>query len=247
MSVLLYILISTFAISIIAIVGIFTLFVKDKILEKILLILVGLSAGAMMGGAFLHLLPEAIEHGDGVLPYILVIAGFAVFFLVEKVLHWRHCHKGKCPVHSFGYMNILGDGIHNFIDGLIIAAAFVVDIQLGIITTIAVALHEVPQEMGDFGVLVYAGFKKLKALILNYIAASTVILGGLAGYFFGATHDSIKYILPFAAGGFIYISAVDLLPELKKEGRTWKFIISFLVFLLGVGLMFGLKFLKIGH
>ncbi|MBU1180458.1 ZIP family metal transporter [Patescibacteria group bacterium] len=244
MSPLFYILLSTFAISIIAIIGILALFVKEKILEKILLILVGLSAGAMMGGAFLHLIPEAVEEIGGVLPYLLVIVGFAVFFLVEKFLHWRHCHKGKCPIHTFGYMNLVGDGIHNFLDGLIIAATFMVDIRLGLITALAVALHEIPQEMGDFGVLVYAGFKKLKALVLNYASALMVVAGGIVGYFLGGTQNFVPYILPIAAGGFIYIAAVDLLPELKKEGKVLRFATSFIVFLVGIGMMLALRFLE---
>ncbi|NQU84096.1 MAG: ZIP family metal transporter [Parcubacteria group bacterium] len=236
------ILLSAFTISIISILGIFALFLKEKLLNKILLILVGLSAGAMMGGAFLHLIPEAVEKmEDSVLPYLLVVVGFTLFFLMEKILHWRHCHKGKCSVHTFGYLNIIGDSVHNFIDGLILAAAFIIDINLGIITAITIALHEVPQEMGDFGVLIYAGFKKTKALVLNYIAASTIILGAMLGYFLGGAPNFINYLLPFAAGGFIYIASADLLPELKKETSWKKFLPSFIFFLLGFGLMLALR------
>lgn len=241
MNIFLWIILSSFAVSLVSIVGIFALFLKEKLLNKILLILVGLSAGAMMGGAFLHLLPEAAENTPGILPYLYLILGFVVFFILEKILHWRHCHKGKCPIHTFGYLNIVGDGIHNFIDGLILAASFFVDIHLGIITFFAVALHEIPQEMGDFGVLIYAGFKKLKALFLNYISASTIILGALLGYFLGNTPEFVKILIPFAAGGFLYISSTDLLPELKKEDRWQKFIPSFIVFLAGIGLMLIIK------
>ena len=244
MSILFYILAGTFGISLMAILGIVALFIKDKILEKILLLLVGLSAGALMGGAFLHLIPEAVEGTEGKLPYFLVIVGFLIFFLIEKFLHWRHCHKGVCEVHTFGYMNIVGDGVHNFIDGLIIAASFMVDVNLGLVTLIAVALHEIPQEVSDFGVLIYAGFNKFKALVLNFVAALTVVLGGLVGYFIGVTEESIKFLLPLAAGGFIYIASSDLLPELKKEGRLLRFIASFAVFLLGIGLMAALSYLE---
>ena len=244
MSILFYILAGTFGISLMAILGIVALFIKDKILEKILLLLVGLSAGALMGGAFLHLIPEAVEGTEGKLPYFLVIVGFLIFFLIEKFLHWRHCHKGVCEVHTFGYMNIVGDGVHNFIDGLIIAASFMVDVNLGLVTLIAVALHEIPQEVSDFGVLIYAGFNKFKALVLNFVAALTVVLGGLVGYFIGVTEESIKFLLPLAAGGFIYIASSDLLPELKKEGRLLRFIASFAVFLLGIGLMVALSYLE---
>lgn len=243
MNELIWILLGTFAVSIMSIIGIFTLFLNEKIFKNILLLLVGLSAGAMMGGAFFHLLPEAVERISGILPFVLVLGGFIIFFLVEKILHWHHCHNGVCSVHTFGYMNVIGDGIHNFIDGLIVAAAFLVDINLGLVTVLAIALHEIPQEISDFGVLVYSGFGKIKSLVLNYISASTVIIGGLTGYFLGGDTDFIKYILPFAAGGFIYIASSDLLPEIKKEEKMSKFLPSFTLFIIGLLLMYLLLFL----
>lgn len=229
--------------SLVSIVGIFTLFLKEKILSRILLLLVGLSAGAMMGSAFLHLLPEAMgEFGaNNILPYLLALSGFVAFFLIEKFLHWRHCHKKNCEIHSFGYMNVIGDGVHNFIDGLILAATFLTDEKLGIIALLAIILHEAPQEMSDFGVLLFAGFKKVRALVLNYISASMVIAGGMAGYFFGATDNFIKYLLPLAAGGFIYIAAADLLPEIKKEIKPRRFLPSFVMFIIGILLMLFLR------
>jgi len=162
--------------------------------------------------------------------------------LIEKVFHWRHCHEPECPVHTFGYMNLVGDSIHNFIDGLIIAAAFLTDIPLGISTTIAIAMHEIPQEMGDFGVLIYSGFEKNKALLLNFLVALTVILGAVLGYFLAAGVGPLKmYLLAFAAGGFLYISASDLIPEIRKEQSIRKSLISFGYFILGIGLMYWLK------
>ena len=145
---------STLIIALIAFIGVIALAVKEALLNKILLILVSLSAGALMGGAFLHLIPEAVEETGSpeIISYVLV--GFILFFVIEKVLHWRHCHKGKCDVHTFHYMNLIGDAVHNFIDGLIIAASFIVAVPLGITTSIAIAAHEIPQEIGDFGVLV---------------------------------------------------------------------------------------------
>lgn len=237
-----YILLATFIVSLISFVGVVTLALKDKILNKILLILIGLSAGALMGGAFLHLLPEAVEKSKGLDVYLLVLVGFILFFLIEKVLHWRHCHKGECDVHTFRYMNLVGDSIHNFIDGLTMAASFVISIPLGIATTIAISAHEIPQEIGDFGVLVYGGFSKKKALFLNFIVALTAVLGGIVGYFISSNIENIVvYILPFAAGGFIYIAATDLIPEIRKELDIKKSMATIAVFIFGILMMWFFK------
>ena len=212
-----YIVITTIVIALIAFIGIFTLAMKEHLLNKILLILISLSAGALMGGAFLHLLPEAVENSAEANVFLFVLVGFILFFVIEKVLYWRHCHKGKCDVHTFHYMNLIGDSIHNFIDGLIIAASFIVSIPLGLTTAIAIAAHEVPQEIGDFGVLVYGGFEKKKALLINFVIASTIVFGGIVGYFISkSVEQAIVFLLPFAAGGFIYIAATDLIPEIRK-------------------------------
>ena len=238
MATLIYIIIASFLISVGALVGIFTLAMQEKKLNKILLLLVSLSAGALMGGAFIHLLPEASEKLEGISIYGTVLLSFITFFFIEKLFHWRHCHKGKCDVHTFGYMNLCGDAVHNFIDGLILAATFIADIRLGIITTLAIALHEIPQEIGDFGVLLYAGFKKEKALLANFLVALTVVLGGVVGYFLSFLESYFIYLLPFAAGGFIYIAASDLMPEIRKEQSLKKSLASFGVFLIGVLIMY---------
>ncbi len=244
METLIYIVAASFLISAGALVGVFTLAMQEKKLEKILLLLVSLSAGALMGGAFLHLLPEAAEKLDGANIYGVVLFSFVCFFFIEKLLHWRHCHRSQCGVHTFGHMNLFGDAVHNFIDGLILAAAFMADIRLGVITTLAVALHEIPQEIGDFGVLLYAGFEKRKALIANFLVALTVVAGGIVGYFLSFRMEGyLAYLLPFAAGGFIYIAASDLMPEIRKEANLKKSLLSFGVFLAGIVLMFLVKFL----
>lgn len=238
-STLLWIILSTFLVSLISFIGVLTLSIKQKILNKILLHLVSLSAGALMGGAFLHLLPESIEESKNLNVFLYVLVGFIIFFLIEKLLHWRHCHKQNCSIHTFAYMNLVGDCIHNIIDGLIIAAGFITNIQLGIVTTLAVAMHEIPQEIGDFGVLVYGGFKKTKAVFLNFVCALTAILGGILGYLLsGNIASSSMFLLPFAAGGFIYIAASDLIPEIKKEINVKSWTITFLVFLLGILIMY---------
>lgn len=241
---LLWIVLSTTIIGIFSLVGVFTLALKEQFLQKILLSLVALSAGALMGGAFLHLLPESIEKGGGTDTFLWVLAAFIIFFLIEKILHWRHCHKKDCSIHTFGHMNLFGDAVHNFIDGIIIAASFVVSIPLGITTVLAIALHEIPQEIGDFGVLIYAGFEKKKALMLNFIVAMIAVLGGIFGYYLTTyAENSINILLPFAAGGFIYIAASDLLPEIRKETDLKKSIFSFGMFIIGILIMYGVKFI----
>ncbi len=243
MSELLWIIFSTLIISIFALVGVITLHLKQKLLDKILLSLVALSAGALMGGAFLHLMPEAVEMAGGEI-LIYSLFGFILFFLVEKVFHWRHCHKGVCDVHTFGYMNLIGDSIHNFIDGLIIAVAFVTNIPLGITTAIAIALHEIPQEIGDYGVLVYAGYKKSKALLMNFIVALMVVFGGIVGFFASSLVEQFTMILlPLAAGGFIYIAASDLIPEIRNIKSLKHSTITFIIFLMGILIMWLVKFI----
>jgi zinc and cadmium transporter len=232
----------TFVIALLAFVGIFTLAMKDRLLNKILLILISLSAGVLMGGAFLHLLPEAIEGSEGADILVFVLVGFILFFIMEKVLHWRHCHDGKCDIHTFHYMNLIGDSVHNFIDGLIIAASFIVSIPLGITSTVAIAAHEIPQEIGDFGVLIYGGFEKKKAILLNFVVATTIIFGGVVGYFISKSiEQAVIFLLPFAGGGFIYIAATDLIPEIKKELNIKKSIATIIVFIVGILIMWLIK------
>ena len=241
---LVYILATTFTIALIAFIGIFTLALKDKVLDKILLFLVSLSAGALMGGAFLHLLPEATENNEGMNAFIFVLIGFILFFIIEKVLHWRHCHKGRCDVHTFHYMNLIGDSIHNFIDGLIISASFIVSTSLGLTTALAIAAHEIPQEIGDFGVLIYGGFKKKKAIILNFAVALMIVIGGVVGYLVSKNiEDAAVFLIPFAAGGFIYIAATDLVPEIKKEIDIKKSMTTMVVFICGILIMWLVKIL----
>jgi len=191
------------------------------------MVFVSLSAGAMMGAAFLHFLPETPN-------YLLTLISFCLFFLIEKLLHWRHCHKTRCHIHTFGYMNLIGDGLHNFLDGLIIAAAFSVNQALGWSTVLALALHEIPQEIADFGVLLYAGWSKQKALFANFSVALTAVLGGLLGYYFSLSTTLSEWLIPVAAGGFIYIAASDLLPEIRKEKSLTKTLLNFGTFVLGI-------------
>lgn len=240
---LIQILVATFVVSLIALVGILTFFLKKELLNKALLFLVALSAGGLLGGAFLHLLPEAIEEAGATLDISLyLLLGFCLFFVLEQFLRWRHEHGTVHKVQPFSYMILISDSVHNFIDGLIIAASFIASYQIGIVTTLAVALHEIPQELGDFGVLIYGGFSRARALTFNYITAITAMVGGVTGYYLSSLmQDSIIYLLPFAAGNFIYIAAADLIPEIKHTTNLRRSVMHFCAFIAGLGIMLVIK------
>jgi zinc and cadmium transporter len=233
---LLWILIATFLDSIISLVGIISLWFNERFLKGILKYLVSFAAGSLLGGSFFHLFPEAIEDIGYFMSAGFLMIGFVMFFLMEKAVHWHHCEEdGKCKLRqrkSFVELVLIGDGLHNFIDGLVIAAGFLVNVPFGIITTFLIVSHEVPQEIGDFGVLVYGGLKRKKALLYNFISQATCILGGIIGYFISTAYSITSYLLPFAAGGFIYIAASDLIPELHKEKGQFKTGITFIIGLL---------------
>lgn len=231
---------ASIVVSMISLIGIFTLMLKEDFLNRILIALIGFSAGGLIGGAFLHLIPEALEKSDNPQNiFILVIVGFILFFILERYLHWRHCHEGACEIHTFSYLNLIGDAIHNFTDGLVIGASFVVDIKFGIVTTLVIIFHEIPQEIGDFGVLVYGGFKKMKALAFNFLTALTCVVGVAIGYPLSEKISSFSnYLLPITAGGFIYIAACDLIPEIHKQKSTKRVLFSVIAFILGVVFIF---------
>ncbi|UZE93214.1 MAG: ZIP family metal transporter [Candidatus Nealsonbacteria bacterium] len=241
-----YIILCTSLISLIAFIGALTLFLKERLLDQLLLVLVAFSAGALIGGAFLHLLPEAIElfEPDQILNlFLYLIFGFCTFFVLENFIKWHHHHAREHPkIMPFSYLILFSDAIHNFIDGLVIAASFVASFQLGVVTSLAVALHEIPQEIGDFGILIYGGFKKTRALFLNFLSAISVIFGGIIGFLLSERiGESIVFLLPFAAGNFIYIASSDLIPEIKQQENVKKSIIYFTVFLFGISLMLLIK------
>lgn len=248
--VFLYSLMSVFIVSAISLVGVFTISLSTRMLSKILIYMISFAAGGLLGDAFLHLLPEvAHTTGFGVEASLFVLAGIAFSFIIEKVIHWRHCHHPTTDdhPHPVAIMNLFGDGVHNFIDGLIIGASYMVSVPVGIATTVAVILHEIPQEIGDFGVLIYGGFSKRKALFLNFVIALTAVLGVLAVFVFGHFADSgTSFLIPFAAGGFIYIAVADLIPELHKEVAVRRSLGQFFFFVLGILLMLGMMYLP-GH
>ncbi len=184
----------------------------------------------------MHILPECLENNKSEAVFSYLILGIIIFFLMERYLHWRHCHEeGGCKIHAFTYLNLVGDGFHNFIDGMVIAASFMVSLKLGLITTLAIVLHEIPQELGDFAVLVYGGFTKKKALLFNFASALMAVLGAVIGYFVAdLVKNFTNFILPFTAGGFIYIATSDLIPELHKENDLKRSTAAFIAFLLGI-------------
>ncbi len=237
-----WILLATLAVSVLSLIGAASFLLRGKTLKKIIPALVALAAGSLLGGSFFHLIPEAYENDFPAIG-ITIVSGFLLFFLIERYLHWHH-HEEKCVHdHSLGYLVLFGDALHNLIDGMIIAAAFLVDIPFGITTTLIVMAHEIPQEIGDLGILLHSGFSKRKALLMNFLTALTAIIGAVVAYFFSSGSELFAQILiPLAAGGFIYIAASDLIPEMHRENNH--VLLSFLFFILGLSLMYALTFLE---
>lgn len=251
---------SVVIVSLISLAGIAALAMRKSMLHRILLLLVSFAAGALLGDALIHLLGEHIEElGFEPATALLVILGMLIFFVLEKFVHWHHCHsleyhhageerKGRHARHhiaAFGIMNLVGDGLHNFIDGLVIAASYLVSVPVGIATTIAVILHEIPQEIGDFGVLVHAGLDRFKALLLNFATALTAVLGAILGLILAGSFDAFtKVVIPITAGSFIYIATADLIPELHKEVDIKKSFVQLLGVLAGIGMMLALLLLE---
>jgi len=234
-------LISVFIVSLISFVGVITLVLRPQNLQKILLYLVSFSTGALLGGAFLHLLPDIVQKkGFTLFISYSVLGGIIFSFLVEKVIHWRHNHslpQAGRPA-SYAYMNLFGDGVHNFIDGLIIGASYLLSFNLGISATLAIIFHEIPQEIGDFGVLVHGGFSVKRALWVNFLTALTAVAGTIVSLILGGYLENITYFLvPFAAGGFLYIAGTDLIPELHKEEKISKSLGQLAGILAGIGVM----------
>ena len=209
-------------------------------LKHVLIVLVAFAAGALLGDAFLHLLPETVEKtGElGLSTSLAVLAGVSAFFVLEKGLHWHHSHIGhEETVHPVAITNLIGDGLHNFLDGAIIAASFTVSPQLGVATAVAVAVHEIPQELGDFGILVHSGLTPRRALALNFASSLAAIAGAVATLAFAPVETIESAMVPFTAGAFIYIASTDLMPEIHKEPEPLKSVIQLLAFGCGVGVM----------
>ncbi|MEK7179310.1 MAG: ZIP family metal transporter [Patescibacteria group bacterium] len=252
----LYALGSVFLVSLISLIGVFFITLKKEFLGKIIFFLVSLSVGALFGGAFIHLIPPAFE--SGLPPELIsaaVLAGVFVFFILEKFLHWHHAysHEGSevaehyhCEGHPaavkpVGFLVLTSDALHNFLDGIIIGVSYLVSVEVGVAATIAIFIHEIPQEIGDFGLLLHAGFSRTRALAFNFISASLAALGALLALFAGERIEMIvPFILSAAAGGFIYIAGSDLVPELHKTTEPSKSSIQILAIVVGLLVMFAL-------
>jgi len=224
--------------SALALVGSLTLVLGERLLDRLLMPLVAFAAGSLIGGAFLHMIPVGLDQyrgGDSF--YLWILLGFFTFFVLEQFLHWRHFHRAKAPDREpMTYLILIGDGLHNFIGGLAIGGTFLIDIRLGVMAWLAAAAHEVPQELGDFAVLVQGGWAKRRALLFNVLSALTFLLGGLVAYGVAARID-VAFLVPFAAGNFIYIGASDLVPEVKRHQARGASALHLLAFAVGLALM----------
>jgi zinc and cadmium transporter len=234
-------------ISLVSLLGALGLVVRPDALRGALLFLISFAAGALLGDAFLHLIPEIAESAAGldVLASAGLLAGLLSFFVLEKILHWHHSHFPHEEVlHPVAVSNLVGDGLHNFLDGAIVAGAFVASPGIGFATTVAVALHEIPQELGDFGILVHAGLTPRRALLLNFVSGLTAVAGMAATLTFLPVDAIERLLLPFSAGAFVYIASTDLIPELHKEPEPVKSLLQVLALLAGVGIMAALLALE---
>ncbi len=240
MHILVWIIAATIADSLVGLLGIFSLWIKDDLIKKAGLYLMSFSAGALLGGAFFHFLPEALEASSAMKVFAFVVLGFVVFQILESYLHWHLCKE--CGIHPYSYLMPIGDALHNVIDGFVIAASFLVSVPFGIITTAVIILHEVPQEIGIFGAMVHGGQKKKTAIIYTFVSQATCVLGGIGGYFLSqASAEFSSFLIPFAAGGFLYIVAADLVPEMHKAGNDQK-LKNFAVYAAGLLFMIAAKF-----
>jgi zinc and cadmium transporter len=226
----------------IALVGAVTMTLRERTRERLILPLVAFSAGSLLGGAFLHMIPEAVERAPGNRGvYLWVLAGFGAFFALEQFLHWHHWHDGapdrKSPL---SHLMIVGDGLHNFLGGLAVAGAFIVDISLGITTWIVAAAHEIPQELGKYGVLLHGGWSKGQALLVSLASSLTFLLGGLFAFAVSVQVD-VSFLVPFAAGNFLYIAASDLVPEVNRHHRIAVNLLHFFAFAAGIGLLMAIE------
>lgn len=244
-----YALLSVILVSLISLLGAFTLAIKGPRLQTLLLALVSFAVGALFGDVFIHLLPEIYDGNPSLTKSLTILTGIMVFFVMEKFIRWRHCHiaddEKHNHIHPMAATNLIGDGLHNFTDGALIGATYLVSIPLGLTTTLAIALHEIPSEIGRFGVLLRSGMAGKQAVLFNFLSALTAILGTILSLAIGAHFAGYTAALvPITAGGFIYIAGSDLIPELHHETEVDSSILQLLAILAGIALMAALVLLE---
>lgn len=239
MAVLLWIIAAGLAMSALALVGSVALLIPERLFSRVVLPVVALAAGALLGGAMFHMLPEALALvADSRTVFAWCAAGVLSFHILEQFLHWHHCHRPVSRHRPLGYLILAADGLHNLIGGLAVGSAFIVDIKLGIVTWLVAAAHEIPQELGDFGILVHSGWSTLRALSYNVASALTFLVGALIAYAF-AGHVNVAVLVPFVAGNFIYIALADLLPEIATTRVLRDKLLYTSTFIIGVALLWG--------
>lgn len=209
--------------------------------QKTTAAMVALAAGTLLGGALFHMIPASVDRlGNNLSIYVWILVGFTLFLGLEQFLHWHHCHRTPSEHRPLTYLILIADGIHNFVDGLAVAGAFLIDTKVGISAWLATAAHEVPQELGDFGILIHGGWNKRRALAYNFLSALTFLVGGLVAYAASFAID-VTFLVPLAAGNFIYIAAADLIPEIKREDTLKLNVLHFVSFHVGLGLLLGTR------
>jgi len=223
------------------------LLVKDGKLQVISTHLTYLAGGTLLGAAFLGMIPKAISMAEGNLVLMLILAGIVFFFILEKIIIWRTCRNKNCErhLHAAAPMILIGDAFHNAIDGVVIAAAFLTSKEMGVFVTLSVIFHEIPQELGDLGILLKSGMTKNKALLYNMLSGSSALLFGVIAYFFMDTVRSlIPYALAFSASSFLYIALADLIPEMHKKTKMNEAIVQITLVITGIAIIFVIKYIQ---
>ncbi len=248
---LVYALLAVAGVSLLSLVGIFFLSLSEERLHRILFLLIGFAAGGILGATLFELIPEAVERGEllggGLTSFLYITIGFVGFFILERFIYWYHGHGHRenfqadpdprigTRIREFVYLNLVGDAVHNFLDGMLITIGFLTEFQLGIITTIAVFFHELPQEIGDFGLLIYGGLTRSRALMMNFLSACMAIAGAVFAYLFDIYVQNFSALLiAFAAGGFMYLAASELVPELQREEHYGRAAVQLFLFIIGI-------------
>lgn len=242
-------LLSTVGVTLLSLIGIVFFLADERLIGRMLLYLVSFSTGALLGDVFLHMLPEMAENQEFFsAAMFMILAGILFSFVVEKVIHWRHCHileDGHEHHHPVGILSLVGEGIHNFIDGIVIAASFLVSVPLGIATTLAIVFHEIPHEIGNYAILLHSGYDRKRALLLNVCSGMLGVLGTVIVFVVSGTSVSlVDYLLPFAAGNLLYIAGSDLIPELHKHTKLSQGILQFIMMTAGMGFLYLALFLE---